>query len=198
MWSSSQWPHVSHPRLTLSEHPHPSPRTGTFGADWVCDGRSHHHQDQQLVPAAGHAVGTITCSLLHPHIPPKPQDSDHNPTCGDLRHNCLNHRRPVPSSLASPKTHPAVPWYVTEQETWGWAATSTPCYMGHGAGGVTPAINHPYTLCKSAMLKMYGANYQGSLPGVKFRQRSSQSQMNLCEIASLLPFIGQYKYFTVI
>lgn len=37
------------------------------------------------------------------------------------------------------------------------------------AGVPKPSII-PYVLCKSAMLKMYGVNYQGSVLGVKFIQ----------------------------
>ena len=128
---------MSCPRLTRPEHPCPAPKMGTFGANWVCNRRSCHCQDQQLVPAAGPAVCSITCSLLHPHVPPKPQDRDHHARrgaslapqhCEDLSRDCLNHGGPAPSSLASPKTHPAMPrWDAGQEETRCRAAATIPC-----------------------------------------------------------------------
>lgn len=48
------------------------------------------------------------------------------------------------------------------------------------------------------MPKMYGANYQGSLPGGKIPTTKLQVSDEFERDCKLLPFIGQYKYFTVI
>lgn len=62
-----------------------------------------------------------------------------------------------PSCYSSNPTAPTCP---SSMEDMG------PCWQA----GVPKTSIIPYVLCKSAMLKMYGVNYQGSLLGVKFIQ----------------------------